>query len=63
MPSEETQMMTSFFFLPGKIFHGESAIFFRLGQAKKKCGYSKYDVNLLSGIALIKFLPILAVLQ
>lgn len=28
-------MMTSFFFLPGKIFHGESAIFFPLGSGKK----------------------------
>lgn len=36
---------------------------FLLGSSKKNCGYSKYDVNLLSGIALIKFLLILAALQ
>lgn len=56
MPSEETQMMISFILLPGKIFHWESGKFFCLAWAKKKkCAYSKYDVNLLSGIALIKF--------
>lgn len=54
-------MMISFILLPGKIFHGKKCIFL-LGLGKK-CAYSKYDVNLLSGIALIKFLPILAALQ
>lgn len=39
----------------------KNAFFAWVGQ--KKCAYSKYDVNLLSGIALIKFLPILAALQ
>lgn len=59
--NEETEMMISFILLQGKIFHGKKCIFC-LGWAKK-CAYSKYDVNLLSGIALIKFLPILAALQ
>lgn len=40
----------------------EKAHFFAwVGQ--KNCAYSKYDVNLLSGIALIKFLLILSALQ
>lgn len=59
--NEETENDDFIYFTTRKNIPWKKCIFL-LGLGKK-CAYSKYDVNLLSGIALIKFLPILAALQ